>query len=277
MTFSRVPEEAWQRLRSGVRLAASSLLDLMYPEYCVLCGAEPVEGPWCPAGPLVPGVAWHDGPHLCAECACIVAPEVVQGHLPESGVPVFAGRSTGPELVQMLGQWKYHGVRGLAWPLAPLVRAAVEVAVRQCGGVDQLVPVALHGRRQRQRGFNQALVLARFGVAPSTGRVRSDLLRRTRWTGQQAKLDTAEARQANVAGAFAVRRDPVPGAGRRIGLVDDLVTGGTTCDSAVAALRASGWQVSWVVALGLAGGEAPSNEVSGTDRDRQVDSAPMEF
>ncbi len=138
-------------------------------------------------------------------------------------------------------------------------------------------PVALHGRRQRQRGFNQALVLARFGVAPSTGRVQSDLLRRTRWTGQQAKLDTAEARQANVAGAFAVRRDPVPGAGRRIGLVDDLVTGGTTCDSAVAALRASGWQVSWVVALGLAGGEAPSNEVSGTDRDRQVDSAPMEF
>ena len=277
MAFSQVPGAAWQRLRSGVRFAASSLLDLMYPEYCVLCGAEPDEGPWCPAGPLMAGLAWYDGPHLCAECACTLAPEVVQGHLPESGVPVFAGRSTGPDLVQVLGQWKYHGVRGLAWPLAPLVRAAIEVAVRQCGAVDQLVPMALHGRRQRQRGFNQALVLARLGVAPSTGRVRADLLWRTRGTGQQAKLDTTEARLANVAGAFAVKRGPVPGIDCRIGLVDDLVTGGTTCDSAVAALRARGWQVSWVVALGLAGGEGTSDELSGSDRDRQVDSAPVEF
>jgi predicted amidophosphoribosyltransferase len=188
---------------------------------------------------------------------------------------VHAGRATGPELVTVLGQWKYHGVRGLAWPLAPLACAAVAAAVAQDGAVGQLVPVALHGRRRRARGFNQAEVLARLATAdaPAGPAVRVDLLRRTRATGQQARLDTDDDRRRNVAGAFAAVRGPVPGDDCRVGLVDDLVTGGTTAEAAGAALQAAGWQVVWVAALGLAAGGGPDQ----APRAGQVDTAPAEI
>ena len=277
MKKSRFPGAAWRAPGNIVRGSLRSLLELVYPEHCALCGAGRDERPWCEAGARIAGLTWYDEPHLCAECATDLEPAVVQGALPQSGVPVFAGRPTGPELVTVLSQWKYHGVRGLAWPLVPLIRAAVSAAVTQCGPVNLLVPVALHGRRQRQRGFNQAAVLAQLGSAEAGGRVRVDLLRRTRSTGQQAKLNTEEARLANVAGAFAARSGPEPGRGRRVGVVDDLVTGGTTCEAAVSALRARGWDVCWVVAAGLAGGQTLDIPESGAKSDRQVDTAPVEF
>lgn len=258
------PGGAWRGPGNMVRESLRCLLELVYPEHCVLCGAGRSECAWSAAGAQAAGLAWYDEPHLCAECAKDLKPAVVQGTLPQSGVPVFAGCPTRPELVTVLSQWKYHGVRGLAWPLVPLVSAAVETAVRQCGAVDLLVPVALHGRRRRQRGFNQATILARLGGAGAGGRVRTDLLQRNRSTGQQAKLDTEKARLANVAGAFAARFGPEPGPNLRVGLLDDLVTGGTTCDAAVSALRARGWDVCWAVAAGLAGGKVGVEDESGS-------------
>ncbi len=244
-------------LADGGRTVLRSLLDLAYPENCVLCGAEHGECPWSVTGPLVAGLTRYDGPHLCRGCAEGLAPAVVSGILPKSGIPVYAGRTTGPELVSVLAQWKYHGVRGLAWPLAPLVRAAVDAAMSQDGSVDHLVPVSLHGRRRRMRGFNQAAVLARLAVAGHDIPVHTELLRRIRPTGQQAKLDTESARRHNVAGAFAAQKVP-SGPGNRpvVGLIDDLVTGGATCEAAVLALATAGWEVRWVAALGLAGGMA---------------------
>lgn len=150
----------------------------------------------------------------------------------------------------MLGQWKYHGVRGLAWPLAGLLTGAVGAAVSREGAVDLLVPIALHDRRRRVRGFNQAEVLARLSGFDHGLAVAAALLQRTRSTGQQAKLKTVAARRSNLTGAFAAQR-PASG-GLRVGLVDDLVTSGSTCESAAAALTAQGWQVCWVAALGLA-------------------------
>ncbi len=225
----------------------AALIELLYPEECLHCGARRGETPWRKPGPLVPGLRWFDGSHLCGECAHVVVPRVEQGVLPETSVPVFAGCRTRSSVVELLTQWKYHGVRGLAWPLADLVAAAVAAACESAGPVDCLVAVPLHRRRRRLRGFNQAEVLAR--LIPGGRPVRTDILRRGRSTGQQAKLTSDHERRANVADAFVAC--PVQGA-PRVGLVDDLVTGGATGDAAARALAAAGWKVAWMAALGLA-------------------------
>ena len=196
---------------------------------------------------------------------------MVRGVLPASGCPVIGGRPTGPGLVSVVGQWKYYGVRGLAWPLAPLLQAAVTTAEMRHGPVDCLVPIALHARRRRQRGFNQAAVVAHL-IAKGTGRsVRTDILRRGRATGQQAKLASEEERRRNVVGAFSALPAQGRAGTRRIGLVDDLVTGGTTCDEAVRVLEAAGWKVIWVATLGLAATGGSRNGSSGGRFDGQVD------
>jgi len=248
----------------AMRLVVGSLLEFVYPQTCVLCDAHQGEQPWCTPGALLAGLQWYDGPHLCWPCSQRLQPAVVNGALPDSGVAVYAGRPTGPQLVSVLGQWKYHGVRGLAWPLAQLVGAAVATA-NAARPVDYLVPIPLHRRRQRVRSFNQAAVLAHLAAAdahlaaadahlawPAVPAVRTDVLRRVRATGQQAKLKNDMAREVNLAGAFAAVRAPAGSLRPTVGLVDDLVTGGATCDAATRALQAAGWDVRWVAALGLA-------------------------
>jgi predicted amidophosphoribosyltransferase len=254
-------------LCNGWRFGARALLDLLYPEVCVLCGTERGNTPWCEAGPTVAGLTWTDAPHLCRGCADLLAPAPVRCRLVQDGPPVHAGRATGPELVTALGQWKYHGVRGLAWPLSRLLQPAVQAAQARDGLVGQMVPIALHARRRRQRGFNQAEVLARMVAAidPAGPVVRTDLLRRTRSTGQQAKLDSDESRRRNMAGAFAATSPPAGGDDPRVGLIDDLVTGGATVSAAAEALTAAGWQVVWIAALGLAASGAAGQGVAAAD------------
>ena len=101
------------------------------------------------------------------------------------------------------------------------------MASRLPAGVpDLLVPVPLHPRRERERGFNQASLLARrVGVAWGVP-VRADVLIRAVATPSQTELD-APARRANVRGAFRLRR-PELIAGRHVLLVDDILTTGAT-------------------------------------------------
>lgn len=259
------------------RAGARGLLELVYPETCVLCGTDSHEQQWSSAGPAVAGLSWCDGPHLCRVCERTLAARVVWGVLPTSGCAVAGGRPTGPSLVTVLGQWKYHGVRGLAWPLARLLRAAVSAAEIRHGPTDVLVPIALHARRRRRRGFNQAAVLAQLVAAGNDRRVRLDILRRIRATGQQAKLNTEPERQRNLAGAFAARSENRMSGSLRIGLIDDLVTGGTTCDEAVGALGAAGWDVAWVATLGLAMTSQEGNRAPGREIDGRVDTATSEI
>jgi ComF family protein len=97
--------------------------------------------------------------------------------------------------------------------------------------------MALHSSRRRQRGYNQSELLARE-LSRATGLpIRNDLLVRARSTTSQTSLSWSE-RQRNVAGAFALR----PGAasaltGRRVLLLDDIITSGATTQAAALALR----------------------------------------
>ena len=101
---------------------------------------------------------------------------------------------------------------------------------------EVIVPVPLGTRRYRRRGYNQAHEIAR-AISRIVGvPVRSDLLKRVRETNEQVGLKQKE-RRRNVRGAFAVTREI---AGKRIAIVDDVVTTGSTVNEIARVLRHAG-------------------------------------
>jgi ComF family protein len=138
--------------------------------------------------------------------------------------------------------------RLLAEAGGPLVTAtARDVAGAPGDVIDAIVPVPLHPARVTERGFNQAELLAvpcatLWGVPLGTR-----ALVRVRPTRPQTELDAA-ARRANVAGAFEVTR-PEDVTGRRLLLVDDVLTTGATVGAAARALKAAGAETVGVLVL----------------------------
>jgi ComF family protein len=105
---------------------------------------------------------------------------------------------------------------------------------------DAMVPVPLHWRRLWGRRFNQAATLAKAAAAESGVPVLTAALRRMRATSQQVGL-TRSARAVNVQGAFAVTKDGKAAIyGKRLVLVDDVLTSGATVDACTRALFRAG-------------------------------------
>lgn len=242
----------------AARRLVTSLLELVYPEECALCGTFQGSEPWVPPGAGTEGLRFWDGTHLCACCQEGFEATPLVGRVGAedgSSVRVAAGARTHPDLVKLVGCFKYHGMRGLAWPLAELLRRPFASVLASPGGIAGLVPVPLHSRRRRVRGFNQSEILARVLTAGSGVPVLTKVLVRRRNTDQQAKIPSLGERRRNLEDSFAVREPPrAPDGPARVALVDDLVTSGWTVLAAAAALRTAGWRVPWVLTLGLAGG-----------------------
>jgi ComF family protein len=104
----------------------------------------------------------------------------------------------------------------------------------QMGEFDLIVPVPLHERRLRERGYNQSALLAE-GLAQATGIAVRPLVERTRVTSPQAKLGR-EDRLANVQGAFRLNPKLAPEEGKRILLVDDVRTTSATLNACASVL-----------------------------------------
>ncbi len=172
---------------------------------------------------------------------------------PPGTPPIFAARREDAALVKLVGELKYRGLRGLAWPLGRLLVPVATAAAATAGPVDALVALPLHPRRRRARGFNQAEVLAQIVGRELGLPVAADCLRRCRATPQQAALaaDDADRRRGNVARAFAASPPP-SSRSPRVALVDDLVTTGATWAEGARALTLAGWDVRWGLALGVA-------------------------
>lgn len=117
------------------------------------------------------------------------------------------------------------------------------------GGWDALVPVPLHRRRRAERGFNQALELARW-LGRARGLPVKDVLVREKRTEAQAQLRRSE-RLRNMAGAFGVKRG-FDGGGGRLLVVDDVFTTGATVDACAGVLVRAG--AAQVAALTVARG-----------------------
>ncbi len=209
------------------------VLDLVLPPRCGGCGAL---GAWlCP--PCLESISRLREP-LCRRCGrelefagatCGCAGRL--RHLDRlRSVGAYEGR-----LESAVHRFKYRGWRRLAGPLASLMAAQLAVE-----GVPAalVLAVPLHERRRRQRGYNQAELLAaelrrRLGLRAPRGR-----LLRTRETRSQVGLDRLR-RRLNVAGAF--RWQGPPGRGEPVLLVDDVVTTGATLEACAEALAGAGF------------------------------------
>lgn len=150
-------------------------------------------------------------------------------------VAIDRGRAAGlydGALGRVVHAFKYDGRRTLA---APLARLMADAGRDLLATADVTVPVPLHRRRERSRGFNQARDLAvRLGYPVV------DILRRTRATRSQTDLPAGQ-RHANVRGAFAVRDGLRPRIdGRIVVLVDDVSTTGATLEACARVLKDAG-------------------------------------
>lgn len=134
-------------------------------------------------------------------------------------------------------RFKYGGERELGQALGILLTAYV-VQDPVLWPVDVVVPLPLHQHRLEQRGFNQAEVLARQLASGIGRRLCNDSLRRSKPTAKQSQMP-GRARRDNVRGAFVVTQ-PTSVAGKRVLLVDDVLTSGATADEAAHTLLRAG-------------------------------------
>jgi ComF family protein len=228
----------WRILRGELR----SCCNLLLPPACLLCGKSLPDSapawafcPACHAGLPRPATS------RCPVCAAAFRSLTPSRHHCETCLrhpPPFARvHAVGPyagTLQEAVQRFKYHGHLALERPLGHLLATAVRSAA--VPRPHLLIPVPLHIDRLRSRGYNQALQLARQ-IGREVGLpIAADLLRRTRATAPQQGLDAA-ARHSNLQGAFAAMQ---PLNGRRILLVDDVMTTGATTRECAGVLRKAG-------------------------------------
>ncbi|MCP4681941.1 MAG: ComF family protein [Desulfobacterales bacterium] len=239
----------------------NKLIDIIYPPRCPICNEFLLENihesgavsicrtcasdfreiisPLCP----VCGVPFtHDmeEDHLCGECLekrplyeTLRAPYYYEGAIMEA-----------------IHRFKYGEIRYLADYLGPLLAEFAENRVNRPDSF-LIIPVPLHPKRLRERGFNQSLLLARH----VSGQLKTELdflsLRRVRYTQPQTTL-AKDARRKNVKGAFQLK-DPGLVKGRKVLLVDDVATTGNTLNECTRVLERAGCKKVFCLALARTG------------------------
>ena len=224
----------------GWRPWVTAALDLVFPPLCPVCDGILGAGrhdPLC-------GACWEGFGRIAPPwCRCCGAPLGIEGLCGacRGRRPRFAyARAAvlyGDLVREAIHAFKFGGRRGLANPLGDLL-AGLGLSALPGAAPDALVPVPLHPRRARERGYDQALLLARRLERAWSLTVVADALLRAVPTQPQTDLDAA-ARRRNVRDAFAVRR-PELIAGRHVVLVDDVLTTGATAGECARALYRAG-------------------------------------
>ena len=197
-----------------------ALLDLLYPPRCPFCGRilERSEDGMCAL--CQRELPWTDGPGRPVEgCDACLSPLHYRDGVRDG-----------------VHRYKFNGGASYAALFGGLMAQCL--SDRWDDPVDLITWAPLHPKRKKRRGYDQAELLARragelsgIAVAPTLEKIRA--------TGVQSRLHTQEERRANVEGAYRA----LPGldlSGRRVVLVDDVVTTGSTMAQCAACLRAAG-------------------------------------
>lgn len=254
MSLTATPTKPSPADQAGwLRGAGAALIDLAFPPRCAACwrpldsGRQPMLCEGCRTS------LWADAVERCPLCAAEETGELAG----EFCVHCY-GKELRFDAATALGGYKdqlREAVLRTKHPRhEPLAQALAELVWQRCAEqlrawrIDVVAPIPMHWRRRLSRGVNCPHVLAealahRLGV-PHLGRA----LRRRRATREQFHLEQDE-RRRNVRGAMVVRR-PHRWTGRRVLLVDDILTTGATCSEAARMLKraGAGWVAVAVVA-----------------------------
>jgi ComF family protein len=210
----------------------TGIADIIFPPRCAICGDvikfhSPL--PFCEncireirfiSSPLctrcgTPFGAGEGNDHLCADCVAGEKHYAIARSMAEYEGTMLAA----------IHKFKYHGKTGIGKALGNIM-ADFASGMWDMTAFDLIIPVPLHIRRLRERGFNQAIVLSR----PLSRRFKIPLdfssLKRLRFTSPQVGLNKKE-RSVNVRGAFSVIK-PQQISGKKILLIDDVYTTGST-------------------------------------------------
>jgi ComF family protein len=220
-----------------------SLLDLVYPPHCLVCtkpGAyiHPacqeqmpyLREPLC-SGCGIPSVLDASG-QFFQRCASPICTMPASQRALDRVSSVFAHNRGGREAALRL---KYKGVANLARRLG--IEMAATARQRQLHKLNLVVPVPLHQQRLRERGYNQAALLAQALGHELQLDCREKQLVRQRATSSQVGLGLAQ-RAANVKAAFVWQGPSLKG--QTVILVDDVCTTGATLNACAAALKEAG-------------------------------------
>ncbi|HUV52195.1 MAG TPA: ComF family protein [Dehalococcoidia bacterium] len=219
----------------------TALLDILLPLRCVGCGKEgSLICPSCSDSlprvklPLCQrcGTTVNEG-NLCS--ACLSHPLAINGI---RSAFLFQGVAR-----QAILQFKYRQLKALAAPLAQLLAEYLH-SHPMIGEV--LVPVPLHPKRLRQRGYNQASLLAKELSKIVGLPVEEDALIRVQDVAPQARTKSATERRLNVRDAFACNKNM---ADKQILIIDDVCTTGATLDACAIALKTAGASSVWGLTL----------------------------
>lgn len=233
-------------MRRDETTLTGSIINILLPPVCPLCERDIRS-----SGSLLCGACYADlcstllKSPLCTLCGITFVSKASEDHLCsdciENPPPYAMARSVlayyGPvkEAIHLL---KYSGRSTLGAPLGEML-ALVKDSFPSAP--DVIIPVPLHIRRLRARGFNQSLLLARQASKHFPAPLSYDNLKRTRHTEEQINLDHGR-RAANVAGAFVLER-PEEVAGAKVALVDDVYTTGATIKECAKVLKKAGAEV----------------------------------
>lgn len=225
--------------QNSVRLfskrAAEKIADAFFPPRCIACRRA----------------ISHQRAFLCAACLDTIELNTAQycpvcmGRISDPRHPCHRGtgyllapatfyRDPVPAIVYCLKYQKLIGINTLASALLIAYLKHLRVPLDRC----VFVPIPLHPSRERERGFNQAFLLAQ-SCADYFGRPLARALVRTAKTKQQASLRDTAQRHANLAGAFALNPS-VSVRGATVILIDDVSTSGATLEAAARALKDGG-------------------------------------
>lgn len=226
-----------------LRALFAAALDFLFPPLCHVCrtfipDAGPlhicfacrermtlIKSPQC----VVCGVSFIGAgdDHLCGEC--------VKSHRHvDAARAVFVYEGASRDLIH---SFKYRNKTHLRRPLALLTIEQLSEFVR-LRAPHVIIPVPLHRKRLRSRGFNQAVLLGELFSSHWNMPLDRHNLRRIRWTEPQVNLSAGD-RRANVKGAFSLQ-NPDLVRGRRVLLVDDVLTTGSTVEECALMLKNAG-------------------------------------
>lgn len=231
---------------SGLILnGCTNIAQTILPHDCLLCGAASDSAPLCPA--CHADLPWHRVPQ-CPRCALPTSAGELCGHCLQQApafdraLAVFTYDFPLDALIQAL---KYGHQLAILAPLAAALAQQAQAAPRP----DILIAMPLHPLRLRERGFNQALELAKIVAKNLAIPLLPHGAQRIRATAPQVGLPWKQ-RAQNLRGAFACSLDLQ---GKHVAIVDDVMTTGTSLEELALTLRRQGAKEisAWVVARTL--------------------------